>query len=53
MTDVVNLVLTEDQWQYVADGTANYAYVPTPAVCIMFIVLFGVALGQSFRPSLC
>jgi hypothetical protein len=30
----------------VQSGDAPYAYVPTPAICIMFVALFGVACGK-------
>jgi hypothetical protein len=42
---MANLVSRNDQSIYVAEGLAPYMYVPTPAVCLMFIALFGVALS--------
>jgi hypothetical protein len=46
MSNITNLVPRNDQSIYVQEHLAPYMYVPTPAVCLMFITLFGIALGR-------
>jgi hypothetical protein len=46
MSDFHHVLSKSDQEKLVQLGEAPYAYIPTPAVCISFIALFGVACGK-------